>query len=272
MLDRSRSGYYPPGSTLKVATAAIGLQEGVDPLYDCQHTARNLKWQYGGVGYGRKALNDDEGDPTHDQLRMANAIKVSCNLYFANLGLTLGPDRLFHGFSDTDKWGFSRVKPLSTFAADLPMNAFGQGTMVVTPTEMVRTLATVANSGSMCQPNYWQLVKSSHGTVLRRNNSRILSKPLSPENASLLTQMLIGVTTLNHGTAKGVFDGLGITVAGKTGTAQTGAGDGEPHSWFAGFAPANQPRIAFSCIIENGGYGKTGAAPAIDDLLKVFFK
>jgi cell division protein FtsI/penicillin-binding protein 2 len=76
---------------------------------------------------------------------------------------------------------------------------------------------------------------------------------------------------VTEGTARGVFDAIPVEVAGKTGTAQTDEGDKEPHSWFTGFTPVSKPQYAFACVIENGGYGKQGAAPAVRDwLLKEF--
>ena len=73
---------------------------------------------------------------------------------------------------------------------------------------------------------------------------------------------------VKSGTASGIFDKLNMKLAGKTGTAQTTSGNGEPHSWFIGFGPADRPKYAFACVIENGGYGKQGAAPAIRKLLE----
>jgi cell division protein FtsI/penicillin-binding protein 2/cell division protein FtsW (lipid II flippase)/DNA uptake protein ComE-like DNA-binding protein len=269
LLDRARSGYYPPGSTLKVATGGAGLEEGIEPQYDCNHVAFNLRWTYRGQTYARRQLQDDRGDPPHNVIKMARAIRVSCNLYFAHLGLVLGPERLHRAFAGKDRWAFSRVKPLPVFAADLAENAFGQGTMLVTPTEMARVAASVADHGQMMQPVLWRELRAPGGKVLRRSIPKVMSRPLGPENAQRMAEMMRGVVT--DGTARGVFDDIPVQVAGKTGTAQTLEGDGQPHSWFIGYAPFSRPQYAFACVIENGGYGKRGAAPAVNEMLRELF-
>lgn len=270
LVDRARAGYYPPGSTLKIATAAAAMEEGLDPLYPCNHTATNLRWQFAGKYYGLKRLSDDVHDKVgHNDIKMARAMRVSCNLYFANLGLLMGPERLHHAFSDADKWDFSRVKPLAQFAEDLPLNAFGQGTMLASPIEMARVAAAVADKGALRQTLYWNELREPGGGVVQKNAGRILSRPVNEQNAGRLAEMMRSV--VQEGTAQGVFDALPVEVAGKTGTAQTEQGDREPHSWFIGYAPYSTPKYAFACVIENGGYGKQGAAPVIRDLLaKVF--
>ncbi len=269
LLDRSRYGYYPPGSALKVATAAAGLEAGLDPLFVCGHTATNLHWNYGGKFYARRALSDDAHDLSgHGPIKMARAMKVSCNLYFANLGMQLGVERLYHAYADADQWAFSRVKSRVRFAQDLPTNAFGQGTMLANTTEMARMAATVANHGAMKMPYYVREVREPRelgGKPVKTFTGRAMGQPLSAANADIVAAMMRSVVT--EGTARGVFDSIPVDVAGKTGTAQTEQGDKEPHSWFVGFTPFSRPQFAFACVIENGGYGKQGAAPAIRDWL-----
>ena len=96
-----------------------------------------------------------------------------------------------------------------------------------------------------------------------------MSRPLGELNAEKLAGMMRGV--VKEGTARGIFDDLPVEVAGKTGTAQNEQADREPHSWFIGFTPYSKPQYAFACIIENGGYGKRGAAPAVHTVLKSLF-
>lgn len=267
LVDRARAGMYPPGSALKVATAAAALEEGIEPLYLCNHVATNVRWTFRGRVYARARLRDDEGSPPHNPIRMARAMRVSCNLYFANLGLALGPERLRRAFAD--RFELRGVKPLDAFAADLPDNAFGQGTMLATPTEMARVAAAVANRGAMMEPLYWREVRPPHGAAPRRSIPARMGRPLGELNARRLAEMMRSVVT--DGTARGLFDDLPVQVAGKTGTAQTETGDGEPHSWFIGYTPYTEPKAAFACVIENGGYGKRGAAPAVRDLLRALF-
>jgi cell division protein FtsI/penicillin-binding protein 2/cell division protein FtsW (lipid II flippase) len=271
MLDRSRYGYYPPGSTLKVATGCAAMEEGLDPRYDCNHVMRNLRWTYHEplAIFHRRQLLDDKGDPPHNVLRMPGAVTVSCNLYFANLGVMMGSYRLHRAFSDPDRWSFSKVKPVFEFATELPTNAFGQGNMLASPTEMARVAAAVANRGAMMQPIYWKEVRERGGKTVTKNRPTVMSRPVGPDNAARMAQMMRSVVT--DGTARGVFDALPVEVAGKTGTAQTDSGDRQPHSWFIGFTPVSKPQYAFACVIEHGGYGKRGAAPAVRDVLATIF-
>jgi cell division protein FtsI/penicillin-binding protein 2/cell division protein FtsW (lipid II flippase)/DNA uptake protein ComE-like DNA-binding protein len=264
LLDRARSGYYPPGSTIKVAVAATALDAGIEPEYDCNHVQNRVIWRYKNRTYARRQLRDDKGDPPHNVIRMDRALRQSCNLYFANLGLLLGPERLQESLSE--RFRIRMVKPVNLFAEDLPDNAFGQGTMLVSPIEMACIAASVANRGRMLQPLYVREIRHPTGKTNPLHHAAPFTQSMSPETAQRLQEMMLGVT--RSGTARGVFSGLLWEVAGKTGTAQTDTGDGVSHSWFMGFAPADSPRYAFSCIIENGGYGRSTAAPAVRQLLE----
>jgi peptidoglycan glycosyltransferase len=195
---------------------------------------------------------------------MDRALRDSCNLYFANLGLILGPERLQESFSE--RFQIRMVRPVRTFAEDLPDNAFGQGTMLVSPMEMACIAASVANRGRMAQPIFVREVRDSMGKSIPQNTASRSIQSMSPETAQRIKEMMLSVT--QSGTASGVFSGLSWEVAGKTGTAETDTGDGVSHSWFIGFAPVDSPRYAFSCIIENGGYGRSAAAPAIRQVLE----
>ncbi len=93
-----------------------------------------------------------------------------------------------------------------------------------------------------------------------------MGRPLSAEAAASLRKMMADVTRV--GTGRGVFDGVGVSVAGKTGSAENDQADRMPHSWFVGFAPVEDPRIAFAVVIENGGYGRNAAGPVCREIVK----
>ena len=90
---------------------------------------------------------------------------------------------------------------------------------------------------------------------------------MTPDQAAHMQQMLAAVTRPG-GTASGVFDGLPASVAGKTGSAQNNQGQGRTHSWFVGFAPADRPTLAFACIVENAGFGRSAAAPVCREMIR----
>ena len=134
---------------------------------------------------------------------------------------------------------------------DLPFAAYGQGQIVISPFKMARVAATVAAAGRMPQGR-WVTGAGNH----REDGPR---EVLAAEQAGIVAAAMRMVVT--GGTGRGAMQGEAIPVAGKTGTAQVGEGD--PHSWFAGFAPygATPRRIAFAVVVEHGGYGAKAAAP-----------
>jgi peptidoglycan glycosyltransferase len=268
LFDRARMGAYPPGSSLKVATAAAALEAGLEPVFSCAHVAHGLRWKYDGRTYVREKLTDDEGDPPHGRVALPEGLRHSCNIYFARLGMTLGVGRLQNAFEE--QFGLRYTKAGRVFAKDLPLNAIGQGTMLASPMEMARIAASVANRGIMLQPRFVKEIRDRNGRSRYSGTPSIMARPIGELNASKLAEMMRSVVT--DGTARGVFGRLPVEVAGKTGTAETDEGDRQPHSWFIGFTPFSKPQYAFACIIENGGYGKRGAAPAVNDVLQEVFR
>ena len=258
VFSRATSGLYPPGSAFKIVTATAGLEHGLGGrVFECSHVDHNVFWHFEGHNYSRRTITDEAGFPPHGETDLAKALRVSCNVYFANLGIALGPNALDE--TARQRFGLSYLPPLAKLAEDLPDCAYGQGAVQVTPLEMGRVAQAVANDGVLLPAVF---VKShtapAAGTVA-----------MTPAQAGHLQSMLAGVVT--DGTARGVFSGLNVSVAGKTGSAQNGRGDGLSHSWFVGFAPAEHPTLAFACIIENGGAGRDAAAPVCREMLRKAF-
>ena len=252
--NRALSGLYPPGSAFKIVTAAAGMAHGKSNLVvTCRHSEANVQWRFHGRRYLRKRITDEEGFVPHGETDMAKALRVSCNVYFAHLGIAVGAA----GLDGTARHQFdlAHMPPLQKLGADLPDCAYGQGAVLMTPLEMGRVAQAVANNGKMLPTTFFKGGKTPTGTPA-----------MTPEQASRLQTMLAGVVT--NGTARGVFDGLPVSVAGKTGSAQNGQGDGMTHSWFAGFSPADTPTLAFACIVENGGAGRAAAAPVCREILR----
>ncbi len=255
LLDRARYGQYPPGSTFKLVTAMAALR--VDP--ELKHKTFHCQ----GLGDGRvgawvrgwnRPIRDDIKDHAHGSLQMMQAITVSCNAYFAQLGVySVGSQAL----DETAKLLEIPDGSLKELKHDLPFAAYGQGPLLITPFKMARVAATIAAGGQMPQGRW----------VTGDGNSRQdAPRPvLSADAASFLASAMRSVVT--GGTGRAAMQGEAIPVAGKTGTAQLGAG--EPHSWFAGFAPfgGGARRIAFAVVVEHGGYGGRVAAPIARELV-----
>ncbi|MGA3025017.1 MAG: FtsW/RodA/SpoVE family cell cycle protein [Bryobacteraceae bacterium] len=256
-LDRARYGLYPPGSTFKLVTAIAALR--VDPKSkDASfHCARLRDGRAGTMIPGwNRPVRDDVGDAAHGTLTMARAIQVSCNAYFAQLGVYRVGAQALH---DTAALMGISTGELPELKKMLPFAAYGQGPVVISPFKMARVAATIADGGEMPEGR-WILDAA--------NSRRAAPSPILPaEEANFLAGAMRAVVT--GGTARHAMAGLDVAVAGKTGTAQVE--EGLPHSWFAGFAPADAPadqRIAFAVVVEHGGYGAQTAAPIARELVE----
>jgi cell division protein FtsI/penicillin-binding protein 2 len=256
LLDRARYGEYPPGSTFKLVTAIAALRlnpKSTENTYKC---TRLPDGRAGTMIPGwRRPIRDDVGDHPHGALNVLNAITVSCNAYFAQLGVfAVGPQALHDtaGLMGIQTGSVAKVKE------SLPFASYGQGTVVATPFKMARVAATIAAGGQMPEGRW----------VTDPSNSRT-SPPqniLEGDSAAFMQRAMRSVVT--NGTARSSMAGEKYEVAGKTGTAQLDEGD--PHSWFAGYAPSNAPvdqRLAFAVVVEHGGYGAKFAAPIARELV-----
>ena len=254
--NRALSGLYPPGSSFKIVTATAGLAHGLgNVVVTCNHTDTNVVWHFGGHGYSRRRVTDEEGFVPHGATDMAKALRVSCNVYFAHLGIDLGPKALYQ--TGHSQFGLAHLPPVAKLGEDLPDCAYGQGAVQVTPLEMARVAQAVGNNGRLLPVLFLKARgKTGAGTAA-----------MTPDQAARMQEMLAAVTRPG-GTANGVFDSLPVSVAGKTGSAQNNQGQGRTHSWFVGFAPADRPTLAFACIVENAGFGRSAAAPVCREMIR----
>ncbi|AEE44183.1 peptidoglycan D,D-transpeptidase FtsI family protein [Cellulomonas fimi] len=245
---------YPPGSTFKLVTAAAALESGAytpqTPLpapvtLDLPQTTSTIG-NFGGGGCGA------------DPITLADALRVSCNTTFAQLGMDLGDDALR---TQAERFGFndpSLTIPMevdaSVFPEDLDApttagSAIGQRDVRATPLQMAMVSAAIANGGQLMKPYVVQTVRSADLHTVDETEPELLSTAVSPGTAAALRDMMVGVVADGSGTAAQI---PGVQVAGKTGTAQTGD-DEAPHAWFTAFAPADAPRVAVAVIVEHGG-------------------
>lgn len=255
LLNRALSGLYPPGSAFKPVTAAALLKEGKGAERYSGGTGgrETVRWKAGGQSYSRSITND-EGEALGGRLTLSEALVHSSNIYFAHAGVALGSEALR---SMAGELGMTHLPEAKRWDAELPDLAYGQGSLLATPLELAGMMQTIAAGGRRLKPHFALTEKP-----------QTLATPLTPEQAAVIARALADVT--RRGTADGIFDTLSYPVAGKTGTAQNGNGDKMSHSWFIGFAPAQNPKIAFAVIIENGGYGAKAAAPAAREILRAW--
>ena len=257
LLDRARYGQYPPGSTFKLVTAIAALR--LDPglthrTYLC-HTLPDGRAGNRIAGWNRD-IKDDIGDHAHGTLDMERAIAVSCNAYFAQLGVhDVGSKALAE---TANRMGIATGDPAELRKA-LPFAAYGQGPVLITPFKMARVAAAIAAGGEMPEGR-WIDDESNP-----RTDSPVEVLPVA--QARFLAGAMRRVVT--EGTARHAMAGAEIEFAGKTGTAQLD--QGMPHSWFTGFAPYDgdpSRRLAFAVLVEHGGYGATAAAPIAREVME----
>lgn len=267
---RSHQGLYPPGSTLKAVTLAAAYEEGLarpDEIVEDGDATGTFD------GFAVACNNNPEGVT---RFSLEEAFAYSCNLTFARLGEALGAARFTQALED---FGLAEAPPLpfpaaeaSTGAADgmalpeLVSAAFGQGEVLATPLHMALVAAALAGDGALPAPYLledvpgvrWGSLADERGTWRRA---------VSGGTAALLRRAM--VRGVEDGWARGAASagGPGFTAGGKTGTAETG-GPEAPHSWFIGFAPAEDPRVAIAVIVENGGRGGDVAAPLAGRVLR----
>ena len=255
LVNRAIGGdLYPPGSVFKVVTAAAALSTGkydedtVLPgpaVLDLPQTSADLPNVF-----------DGPCGP-NDEVTFTEAMAISCNTAFASVGMEIGPDALQ---AQAAKFGFGdaitipmRVTP-STIppemnAPQLAQASIGQYDVRATPLQMAMVAAGVANDGVVMRPYLVQSVIGSDLSVIESADEQELSEAVTPEVADQLTRMMVEVVEDGSG-RRAQIDG--VTVAGKTGTAQHGEGRKAP-AWFISFAPADDPEIAVAVIAEDGG-------------------
>jgi cell division protein FtsI/penicillin-binding protein 2/cell division protein FtsW (lipid II flippase) len=256
LLDRARYGLYPPGSTFKLVTAMAALS--VDPaLKNRTFLCRRLPDGRAGnviAGWNRP-IKDDIGDRPHGTPDMERAITVSCNAYFAQLGVhDVGSKALA---KTAQQLGISTGDPVELRKA-LPFASYGQGPVLISPFRMALVAATIASHGQVPQGG-WVADAASNGPAQ--------SPVVAPSEADFIAHAMRRVVT--EGTARHAMAGSEISFAGKTGTAQLDTG--APHSWFAGFAPYDgdvSRRLAFAVLVEHGGYGARTAAPIAREVME----
>jgi cell division protein FtsW (lipid II flippase) len=256
VFDRARFGLYAPGSTFKLVTAAAALR--LDPA-SWNRTFICTRQDLGRVGAripGYGVVRDDEQDEhPHGSIGMRDAIVQSCNAYFAQLAVRLGPRPLL----DTATLvgiSVARDNSVNRLRDTLPHAAYGQGDVVATPLRMARVAAAIANGGLLREPRLERTVSS--------DKTRTDQRLLSAEAAKLLASSLRDAVTVGTGRNVGAHP---WRIAGKTGTAENS--NAPSHAWFVGFAPYDHAdkKIAFAVLIENAGYGGAIAAPAAGEIV-----
>lgn len=263
LLDRTIAETYAPGSAFKVVTAAAALEAGLEPgekfpdeaVYDVPQTAADI----GNFGGGTCADGDE--------ISLSDAMVVSCNTVFARLGVDLGDDALREqaerfGFNDSPPYELSVTSSVFPDDLDTPstaQSAIGQRDVRATPMQMAVLAAAIANDGQLPRPHLVASIRDPDGQTIggpdegRWDGPAGDGRPVSPRTAGQLRSMLIEAVESGTGTNARID---GVTVGGKTGTAQTGR---TPNAWFIGFAGND---VAVAVVLPDAGEDVTGGQVA----------
>jgi penicillin-binding protein 2 len=288
LLNRAVQGIYPPGSLFKIIVAAAGLQSQAITPFDRLSCPR--AWMFGGRPYHNWEDHD------RGALTLREALQFSCNTFFYQLGLKLGPEKIAQmaeafGFGRVTDSGLTGERPglvpspawkRATLKdkwhpGDTVSLSIGQGLITVTPLQVARFMAAVANGGTLWKPRLVDRVVTADGRLIREEAPEIQGRvDVAPVIFEFLHEALGAVVAEGTGKQARV---PGVTVGGKTGTAQTHEFRSEAerkrrdqdHAWFAGFAPLEEPQVAIVVFAERAGLGGQVAAPIAREVLKAIF-
>jgi peptidoglycan glycosyltransferase len=271
LLDRATQGLYPPGSVYKIVTAAAALDAGVVKPTD------SYRCSGAGVVIQGFVVGCENAPPGQTQWDFKTGFAFSINATFAQVAEQIGSDR-FLDYSrrfgldaplpfDIDT-AESRTSPSGNplGAVQLASSGFGQGQLQVTPLQMALVGATVANGGVEPRPYLVQSVRAADGSTVTSHSPADGHRVMSPTTASTLTDFMRAAVQ-EFGQAAGM---LNQDIAGKTGTAETPAGNGQPDSWFVGFTPSGNAGIVVAAVVENGGPGSQAAGPIAEAVFKAY--
>ncbi|MHB1008853.1 MAG: peptidoglycan D,D-transpeptidase FtsI family protein [Propionibacteriaceae bacterium] len=252
--DRATREIYPPGSTFKLVTAAAALESGMTP-----DTLLNTPSQL--TLPNSSSVLGNESNCGNTQQTMDRALQLSCNTAFANLGATLGADKIRaqakkFGFDSTPMTDINAAKsqfPSKADAAQTMLSAIGQYDVAASPLQMAMVAAAICNDGVLKTPYLVSEVRSPDLRVLYRHGPDD-KQAMSAASAQALQQMMVNVVQKGTGTKAQVG---GVVVGGKTGTAQTDPTK-NPYAWFVSFA--KNPDIAIAVFIEDANVDRTDIA------------
>ncbi|MDR2508751.1 MAG: penicillin-binding protein 2 [Candidatus Ancillula sp.] len=284
MMNRATDELYPPGSTFKVITAASALTSG--RYQPSSIIPAPLRYQLPGTATDLPNYADGNCHATSGQETMLRALEQSCNTAFAMLGVDVGQSIMRNVSSDfgygesftiaTSPFGYNSDYAFKTQTPIFPTNltddrlalaSIGQGDVKTTPFQDCLISAIVANDGYLANPHLIDSITDSSGKVLFESEKVLVKNDdnlrINPTFADQIKDMMFSDVANGIASYAGV---KGVKVAGKTGTAEN-ATDKNPHGWFTGFAPVDDPKIALAVFLENGVIG-TNAAKIASNIFK----
>lgn len=286
LYNRALNGTYPPGSTFKPAVAAAALSEGIVKPNTIIETLGRYDY-YAASGYTPRCWLYVSKEKSHGEINISEAIKVSCNYFFYEIGRLLTIDKMNEycralglgeetGIELPEKTGalagpdyrtengLDGWNPGDTLAA-----AIGQSDNLFTPLQISVYMSALINCGERYNAHILDCVKAyGSGEVVYRTQSKVMSSiEISESNVQVVLDAM--QTVVESGTTATLFDNYPIKVGGKTGTAQTTSNQSD-NAVFLGFAPFDDPQIVATCVIERGAKG-AWAGMAVRDVFTEYF-
>jgi penicillin-binding protein A len=281
LVDRTVQFGYAPGSTMKLVTLTAALDSGTFTPTSTVDGKNNVK--ISGVPL-QNDLNESYGP-----IDLTTALTKSVNTVFAQVAEKVGKPTMRKymerfGFDHKPQLDYPHdemssageyrnghlIKPTSRFV-DVGRMGIGQDKLQVPPIQMAEVAAAIANGGKLERPHIGDRFMDTDGRTTRTIDARTQSTVMKPQTAQAITQMMISVVQNGTGTKAQI---PGMSVAGKTGTAETETGSNQRNNlWFVGFAPADNPQVAFAVTVKGVvGFGGDVAAPIAKQLIQELVK
>ncbi len=271
LLNRATQGLYSPGSTFKILTALEYIRDNDDYesfSYDCTGSAYVAGGTtipcYDGTVHGHQNLEMAFANSCNGvfstigfKLNLAK-FKQTCEDFLFNKNLDIGIESSVSSFSMDENAGISEIQE----------TGIGQGKTMISPMHNLMIISAIANNGVMMKPYFIDRVQTREGSTVSQTEPEERATVCTPTEAAIISEYCRTVVTDGTGYA---FRYTSYEVAGKTGTAQYDSSD-RVHSWFVGFAPYDDPQIAFCVILEGGYTGVPGAQQIAKSLLDAFFE
>ena len=272
LLNRVTQGLYPPGSTFKIITALAYIREN---NLDMSSYSYNCTGHFTAEGI---RINCFRGS-SHGKVDFTQSFAKSCNASFANIGLSLNEAAFREMLTELL---FDEALPFSlpysrssivlnrdTTGAEMMQITIGQGKTQLTPLHLNMITGAIANNGILMQPYLYDAVVDENGNHVKTYSGNIAKKLITEAEAAMLRELMENV--VETGTATRLKD-VAYTAAGKTGSAEFGTVKGESHAWFTGYAPAENPEICVTVIIEGAGSGGDYAVPIAKRIFDAAFE
>ncbi len=267
LINRATQGLYPPASTFKIVSS-LDIIENLEDYENYTYTCT------GSTTIDGETISCNNG-AVHGEVTLSSAFEKSCNSYFATLIESLDVDELIKITDNmlfNQKIEFELPTSKSVFTLDNDSNtgeimqsSIGQGETLITPLQLNMIVLAVANDGVMKKPYIVSEITSHDGRTIQKFKDEDLATVMTKEESDIITNFMVSV--VESGTAKNAKPN-NTTLAGKTGTAEV---DGEAsHGLFVGFAPADEPEIAITVVLENSG-GSGSTLPIVKNIVEYYF-